>query len=123
MRKGAENHCQLFGALLAFPTVGAVAQLGERRVRNAKVEGSIPFRSTSLRPQRSGRRWLAGRSPKGESGIRGLGGTASGFGLARPFDALALFWVVVFCDGLFLLRALAWHGPLMLWASLGPGLS
>src|SRR3989442_4726616 len=24
---------------------GAVAQLGERRVRNAKVEGSIPFRS------------------------------------------------------------------------------
>jgi hypothetical protein len=26
--------------------VGAVAQLGERRVRNAKVEGSIPFRST-----------------------------------------------------------------------------
>jgi hypothetical protein len=25
---------------------GAVAQLGERRVRNAKVEGSIPFRST-----------------------------------------------------------------------------
>src|SRR5438552_18289897 len=28
---------------------GAVAQLGERRVRNAKVEGSIPFRSTELR--------------------------------------------------------------------------
>src|SRR5688572_17522478 len=27
-------------------TCGAVAQLGERRVRNAKVEGSIPFRST-----------------------------------------------------------------------------
>jgi hypothetical protein len=25
---------------------GAVAQLGERRVRNAKVEGSTPFRST-----------------------------------------------------------------------------
>ena len=25
---------------------GDVAQLGERRVRNAKVEGSIPFRST-----------------------------------------------------------------------------
>ena len=24
---------------------GAVAQLGERRVRNAEVEGSIPFRS------------------------------------------------------------------------------
>src|SRR6185295_12474689 len=28
-------------------TCGAVAQLGERRVRNAKVEGSIPFRSTN----------------------------------------------------------------------------
>gem|GEM_PF-6455833 len=26
---------------------GAVAQLGERRVRIAKVEGSIPFRSTN----------------------------------------------------------------------------
>jgi hypothetical protein len=32
---------------------GAVAQLGERRVRNAKVEGSIPFRSTSFRADRS----------------------------------------------------------------------
>ncbi len=28
---------------------GAGAQLGERRVRNAKVEGSIPFRSTIFR--------------------------------------------------------------------------
>src|SRR3979490_1121101 len=28
--------------------LGAVAQLGERRVRNAKVEGSIPFRSTNF---------------------------------------------------------------------------
>ena len=27
---------------------GAVAQLGERCVRNAEVEGSIPFRSTNL---------------------------------------------------------------------------
>ena len=27
---------------------GAVAQLGERSVRNAKVEGSNPFRSTHL---------------------------------------------------------------------------
>ena len=26
---------------------GGVAQLGERRVRNAKVEGSIPFSSTN----------------------------------------------------------------------------
>ena len=31
------------------PARGAVAQLGERRVRNAKVEGSIPFRSTMNR--------------------------------------------------------------------------
>jgi thioredoxin-dependent peroxiredoxin len=31
---------------------GAVAQLGERRVRNAKVEGSIPFRSTIFLPPR-----------------------------------------------------------------------
>ena len=35
---------------------GAVAQLGERRVRIAKVEGSIPFRSTNLkRPTGYGR--------------------------------------------------------------------
>jgi hypothetical protein len=27
---------------------GDVAQLGERRVRNAKVEGSIPFVSTTF---------------------------------------------------------------------------
>jgi hypothetical protein len=32
----------------AHRVYGAVAQLGERRVRNAKVEGSIPFRSTSF---------------------------------------------------------------------------
>src|SRR5882672_9534883 len=32
---------------------GAVAQLGERRVRNAKVEGSIPFRSTNSSPSGS----------------------------------------------------------------------
>ena len=35
------------------PLCGAVAQLGERRVRNAKVEGSIPFRSTIF-PVRAG---------------------------------------------------------------------
>jgi hypothetical protein len=29
------------------PSRGAVAQLGERRVRNAEVEGSIPFCSTN----------------------------------------------------------------------------
>ena len=31
---------------------GVVAQLGERRVRNAKVEGSIPFHSTNILFQR-----------------------------------------------------------------------
>ena len=32
---------------------GAVAQLGERSVRNAEVEGSIPFRSINLNPAES----------------------------------------------------------------------
>ena len=32
---------------MKFP-YGVVAQLGERRVRNAKVEGSIPFHSTNI---------------------------------------------------------------------------
>jgi hypothetical protein len=32
--------------LVFFALLGGVAQLGERRVRNAKVEGSIPFSST-----------------------------------------------------------------------------
>ena len=31
--------------------LGAVAQLGERCVRNAEVEGSTPFGSTSGKPQ------------------------------------------------------------------------
>ena len=35
--------------LVSHHLVGAVAQLGERLVRNEKVEGSTPFRSTSLR--------------------------------------------------------------------------
>ena len=30
-----------------MPATGAVAQLGERRVRNAKAVGSIPIRSTN----------------------------------------------------------------------------
>ena len=35
--------------LVFFALFGGVAQLGERRVRNAKVEGSIPFSSTNHR--------------------------------------------------------------------------
>ena len=34
----------------AVEQLGAVAQLGERCVRNAEVEGSTPFRSTSRNP-------------------------------------------------------------------------
>ena len=33
--------------LYSMNQIGAVAQLGERCVRNAEVEGSTPFRSTS----------------------------------------------------------------------------
>ena len=32
---------------------GRVAQMGERGVRNAEVEGSIPFSSTKLHPKKS----------------------------------------------------------------------
>jgi hypothetical protein len=34
------------GVLLEASSAGAVAQLGERGVRNAEVRGSIPLRST-----------------------------------------------------------------------------
>src|SRR5262249_8480248 len=37
---------------------GAVAQLGERRVRNAEVEGSIPFRSIGFLELSLGARFL-----------------------------------------------------------------
>src|SRR6267142_314749 len=44
------------GGMLESPphSRGAVAQLGERRVRNAKVEGSIPFRSTRFLHNKAG---------------------------------------------------------------------
>lgn len=48
---------------MAFPDfpvkcapLGPIAQLGERRVRNAEVEGSIPFRSTKIL-KRPASRW------------------------------------------------------------------
>ena len=44
---------------------GLVAQLGERRVRNAEVEGSIPFESTKRGPDEPGNdlfRWSCVRS-------------------------------------------------------------
>jgi len=53
---------------LEFDSHGAVAQLGERCVRNAEVEGSNPFRSTfsrlplpgggEAREREDSRRWL-----------------------------------------------------------------
>ena len=39
--------------VLEFGSLGAVAQLGERCVRNAEVEGSTPFRSTFVNPCRN----------------------------------------------------------------------
>ncbi len=45
-------HCRpeapVFKARVARNAIGAVAQMGERRVRNAKVRGSIPLGSTSI---------------------------------------------------------------------------
>ena len=35
--------------IAAIPALGAVAQLGERGVRNAEVRGSIPLCSTKIR--------------------------------------------------------------------------
>lgn len=62
---------------------GAVAQLGERRVRNAKVEGSIPFRSTTNGKGAERRFFYLGLSdllrrpgcgsPGGPCGLRALG--------------------------------------------------
>src|ERR1700694_655160 len=43
------------GGLHGRSLAGAVAQLGERRVRNAEVRGSTPLGSTSARPSRNSR--------------------------------------------------------------------
>jgi hypothetical protein len=42
-----------------FPSFGDVAQLGERGVRNAEVEGSIPFVSTNPAKPAANRRLLS----------------------------------------------------------------
>src|ERR1700735_1787841 len=44
---------------------GAIAQLGERVVRNDEVGGSIPPGSTTLRP--SGSAWRSHKMPEGRS--------------------------------------------------------
>ena len=48
---------------------GAIAQLGERVVRNDEVGGSIPPGSTTLRP--SGYAWRSRAEPEGRSVVPG----------------------------------------------------
>lgn len=49
---------------LEYAALGDVAQLGERGVRNAEVEGSIPFVSTTTSSEK-GRKaaWIVGFRP------------------------------------------------------------
>src|SRR5450432_2275504 len=49
---------------------GAIAQLGERVVRNDEVGGSIPPGSTTLRP--SGFAWRSHARPEGRSVVPGV---------------------------------------------------
>ena len=49
---------------------GAIAQLGERVVRNDEVGGSIPPGSTTLRP--SGYAWHSHELPEGRSVVPGV---------------------------------------------------
>src|SRR5438445_13869714 len=49
---------------------GAIAQLGERVVRNDEVGGSIPPGSTTLRP--SGYAWRSHAEPEGRSVVSGV---------------------------------------------------
>ena len=49
---------------------GAIAQLGERVVRNDEVGGSIPPGSTTLRP--SGYAWRSHVMPEGRSVVPGV---------------------------------------------------
>src|ERR1700759_1992910 len=73
---------------------GAIAQLGERVVRNDEVGGSIPPGSTTLRP--SGYAWRSRAKPEGRSvpGVALLGedGLAQGwrvsFEFRKPVDSL-----------------------------------
>ena len=48
------------------PHIGAVAQLGERCVRNAEVRGSIPLSSTNKKATRSGWIFIGGSGGGGE---------------------------------------------------------
>src|ERR1700752_676624 len=73
---------------------GAVAQLGERRVRNAKVEGSIPFRSTIY--PRSGRALQVllepvDGAPRRVDPVLALGEPVAFIGVVMHRDGLAVF--------------------------------
>ena len=52
-RVGGDVPRHPLAATLESGILGAVAQLGERCVRNAEVEGSTPFRSTFVKPCRN----------------------------------------------------------------------
>src|SRR5664279_2923146 len=65
----AENRAAL-GFCAGGGSVGAIAQLGERVVRNDEVGGSIPPGSTTLRP--SGYAWRSHVMPEGRSVVPGV---------------------------------------------------
>ena len=61
---------------------GAIAQLGERVVRNDEVGGSIPPGSTTLRP--SGYAWRSHVMPEGRSVVPGEAQRAKTGWLSKP---------------------------------------
>src|SRR5689334_16398008 len=68
--------------LLEAAAEGAIAQLGERVVRNDEVGGSIPPGSTTLRP--SGYAWRSRAEPEGRGVVPGEAQRAkTGFGKIR----------------------------------------
>ena len=70
--------------LIWHDVIGAVAQLGERCVRNAEVEGSIPFRSTNLANGRKNRPFFYAKAARHPSVSLMPGGTQLA-PLERPF--------------------------------------
>ena len=63
---------------------GAIAQLGERVVRNDEVGGSIPPGSTTLRP--SGYAWRSRAEPEGRSVVPGEAHLGEDGLLMTPWD-------------------------------------
>src|SRR5437870_4364868 len=66
---GAEGKWPRLSAAFRGGRDGAIAQLGERVVRNDEVGGSIPPGSTTLRP--SGYAWRSHEWPEGRSVVSG----------------------------------------------------